>query len=142
MPLTYQLRFGLASCVREFVGSINTILTHSNTLGTDPLVQTFGELMRKICSPRNFKSHVSPHEFLQVRFGLFSRLWWSWYLDPSPQTYWNKKLPSIQTIIKWITWCRCAHVALSPIACYLLSEHSPIECYLLSEHSGFFLCRS
>lgn len=30
------------------------------------LVQRFGELMRKIWNPRNFKSHVSPHEMLQA----------------------------------------------------------------------------
>lgn len=29
------------------------------------LVQRFGELMRKVWNPRNFKSHVSPHEMLQ-----------------------------------------------------------------------------
>jgi U4/U6.U5 tri-snRNP-associated protein 2 len=29
------------------------------------LVQRFGELMRKLWNPRNFKSHVSPHEMLQ-----------------------------------------------------------------------------
>lgn len=27
---------------------------------------TFGELMRKIWNPKNFKGHVSPHEFLQA----------------------------------------------------------------------------
>lgn len=27
---------------------------------------TVGELIRKLCSPRNFKNHVSPHEFLQA----------------------------------------------------------------------------
>lgn len=31
-----------------------------------PLVQRFGELVRKIWNPRNFKSHVSPHEMLQA----------------------------------------------------------------------------
>ena len=31
------------------------------------LVQRFGELVRKIWNPRNFKCHVSPHEMLQVR---------------------------------------------------------------------------
>ncbi|XP_065672591.1 ubiquitin carboxyl-terminal hydrolase 39 isoform X2 [Hydra vulgaris] len=31
-----------------------------------PLVQRFGELTRKIWNPRNFKSHVSPHEMLQA----------------------------------------------------------------------------
>jgi hypothetical protein len=30
------------------------------------LVQRFGELMRKLWNPRNFKSHVSPHEMLQA----------------------------------------------------------------------------
>ena len=29
-------------------------------------VQRFGELIRKIWNPRNFKAHVSPHEMLQV----------------------------------------------------------------------------
>lgn len=29
------------------------------------LVQRFGELMRKLWNPRNFKAHVSPHEMLQ-----------------------------------------------------------------------------
>lgn len=32
-----------------------------------PLVQRFGELMRKLWNPRNFKGQVSPHEFMQVR---------------------------------------------------------------------------
>jgi len=31
-----------------------------------PLIQRFGELVRKIWNPRNFKSHVSPHEMLQA----------------------------------------------------------------------------
>jgi len=31
-----------------------------------PLVQRFGELIRKIWNPRNFKAHVSPHEMLQA----------------------------------------------------------------------------
>eukprot|EP00475_Leptophrys_vorax_P007017 TRINITY_DN1440_c0_g1_i1.p1 TRINITY_DN1440_c0_g1~~TRINITY_DN1440_c0_g1_i1.p1 ORF type:complete len:497 (-),score=125.02 TRINITY_DN1440_c0_g1_i1:584-2074(-) len=31
-----------------------------------PLVRTFGELIRKMWNPRNFKSHVSPHELLQA----------------------------------------------------------------------------
>lgn len=30
------------------------------------LVQRFGELMRKLWNPRNFKAHVSPHEMLQA----------------------------------------------------------------------------
>ncbi|RTG85261.1 U4/U6.U5 tri-snRNP-associated protein 2 [Schistosoma bovis] len=30
------------------------------------LVQRFSELIRKLWNPRNFKTHVSPHEFLQV----------------------------------------------------------------------------
>ncbi|CAH3045469.1 unnamed protein product [Porites lobata] len=31
-----------------------------------PLVNRFGELIRKIWNPRNFKAHVSPHEMLQA----------------------------------------------------------------------------
>ena len=30
------------------------------------IVNRFGELIRKIWNPRNFKAHVSPHEMLQV----------------------------------------------------------------------------
>lgn len=30
------------------------------------LVQRYGELMRKLWNPRNFKAHVSPHEMLQA----------------------------------------------------------------------------
>ncbi|CAM9154852.1 unnamed protein product, partial [Lampetra fluviatilis] len=30
------------------------------------LVRRFGELMRKLWNPRNFKAHVSPHEMLQA----------------------------------------------------------------------------
>ena len=30
------------------------------------LVQRFGELLRKLWNPKNFKSHVSPHEMLQA----------------------------------------------------------------------------
>ena len=45
----------------------NFFLDEKNTEGiTDPLVLTFGELIRKMCNPRNFKNHVSPHEFLQA----------------------------------------------------------------------------
>eukprot|EP00039_Didymoeca_costata_P007298 m.98366 g.98366 ORF g.98366 m.98366 type:complete len:558 (+) comp13632_c0_seq1:32-1705(+) len=45
----------------------NYFLKEENLKGIkDPLVQTFGELLRKMCNPRNFKSHVSPHEFLQA----------------------------------------------------------------------------
>lgn len=29
------------------------------------IVQRFGELIRKLWNPRNFKAHVSPHEMLQ-----------------------------------------------------------------------------
>jgi U4/U6.U5 tri-snRNP-associated protein 2 len=31
-----------------------------------PLVHRFGELIRKVWNPRNFKGHVSPHELLQA----------------------------------------------------------------------------
>lgn len=30
------------------------------------VVQRFGELLRKLWNPRNFKAHVSPHEMLQA----------------------------------------------------------------------------
>lgn len=30
------------------------------------LIKTFGELVRKLWNPRNFKAHVSPHEMLQA----------------------------------------------------------------------------
>ena len=30
------------------------------------IVQRFGELLRKLWNPRNFKAHVSPHEMLQA----------------------------------------------------------------------------
>ncbi len=30
------------------------------------LVKRFGELIRKLWNPRNFKAHVSPHEMLQA----------------------------------------------------------------------------
>lgn len=30
------------------------------------LIQRFGELLRKLWNPRNFKAHVSPHEMLQA----------------------------------------------------------------------------
>ena len=32
------------------------------------LVTRFGELIRKLWNPKNFKAHVSPHEMLQVGF--------------------------------------------------------------------------
>ena len=43
------------------------------------LVQRFGELMRKLWNPRNFKAHVSPHEMLQAVVLWSSRLWGSLY---------------------------------------------------------------
>lgn len=33
---------------------------------SDLLVQRFGELLRKLWNPKNFKAHVSPHEMLQA----------------------------------------------------------------------------
>ena len=30
------------------------------------LIKRFGELVRKLWNPRNFKAHVSPHEMLQA----------------------------------------------------------------------------
>ena len=34
------------------------------------LVTRFGELIRKLWNPKNFKAHVSPHEMLQVNIPL------------------------------------------------------------------------
>ncbi|KFP91517.1 U4/U6.U5 tri-snRNP-associated protein 2, partial [Apaloderma vittatum] len=57
------------------------------------LVQRFGELMRKLWNPRNFKAHVSPHEWMsEPGFSLppiFDSLWFlgdgvdflSWFLN-------------------------------------------------------------
>eukprot|EP00042_Codosiga_hollandica_P051171 m.624184 g.624184 ORF g.624184 m.624184 type:complete len:498 (+) comp58230_c0_seq4:285-1778(+) len=45
----------------------NFFLDERNYAGvTDPLVVSLGELVRKVYNPRAFKSHVSPHEFLQA----------------------------------------------------------------------------
>ena len=44
-------------------------LTHATTgkkQQQQELVQRFGELLRKLWNPRNFKAHVSPHEMLQA----------------------------------------------------------------------------
>ncbi|RZB41559.1 U4/U6.U5 tri-snRNP-associated protein 2, partial [Asbolus verrucosus] len=38
------------------------------------LVQRYGELMRKLWNPRNFKTHVSPHEMLQAVVNLYQLL--------------------------------------------------------------------
>ncbi|XP_044003408.1 U4/U6.U5 tri-snRNP-associated protein 2-like isoform X2 [Aphidius gifuensis] len=48
----------------------NFFLRKSNCLMVEEpherLIQRFGELMRKLWNPRNFKAHVSPHEMLQA----------------------------------------------------------------------------
>ncbi|KAA0200201.1 hypothetical protein HAZT_HAZT001262 [Hyalella azteca] len=38
----------------------------SASLAMFPLITRFGELVRKLWNPRNFKAHVSPHEMLQA----------------------------------------------------------------------------
>jgi len=38
----------------------------SQGLAMFPLITRFGELVRKLWNPRNFKAHVSPHEMLQA----------------------------------------------------------------------------
>ncbi|GJP53260.1 hypothetical protein CLOM_g12433 [Closterium sp. NIES-68] len=43
-----------------------TPASHSPAAQPTPLVQRFGELVRKVWHPRNFKGQVSPHEFLQA----------------------------------------------------------------------------
>lgn len=40
-------------------------IKHSSGDSPFSIVQRFGELMRKLWNPRNFKAHVSPHEMLQ-----------------------------------------------------------------------------
>lgn len=40
--------------------------SHSPAAQPSALVQRFGELVRKVWHPRNFKGQVSPHEFLQA----------------------------------------------------------------------------
>jgi U4/U6.U5 tri-snRNP-associated protein 2 len=40
-------------------------IKHSSGDSPFALVQRFGELIRKLWNPRNFKAHVSPHEMLQ-----------------------------------------------------------------------------
>nr|CAJ20366.1 ubiquitin carboxyl-terminal hydrolase, putative [Toxoplasma gondii RH] len=42
------------------------LLDLSHVQNYDPVLQTLGELMRKIFNARNFKGIVSPHEFLQA----------------------------------------------------------------------------
>ncbi|KAG5673426.1 hypothetical protein PVAND_003474 [Polypedilum vanderplanki] len=41
-------------------------IKHSSGDSAFAIVQRFGELMRKLWNPRNFKAHVSPHEMLQA----------------------------------------------------------------------------
>ncbi|KAK9822309.1 hypothetical protein WJX74_006032 [Apatococcus lobatus] len=56
------------------------------------LVQRFGELVRKIWHPRNFKGQVSPHEFMQAVMAASSKRFtieqqgdavefWSWFIN-------------------------------------------------------------
>ncbi len=46
--------------------------SHSYLQVKDPLVEKFGELIRKIYNPKNFKAHVDPHELLQVTLTFLS----------------------------------------------------------------------
>ncbi|KAK9811833.1 hypothetical protein WJX72_010978 [[Myrmecia] bisecta] len=72
------------------------------------LVQRFGELVRKIWNPRNFKGQVSPHEFMQAvmtasakRFTIEKQSdpveFWSWFVNTlhSDLTGGKRKKPSI-----------------------------------------------
>ncbi|KXZ51657.1 hypothetical protein GPECTOR_11g110 [Gonium pectorale] len=86
-------------------------LDASNTASIrSPLVQRFGELMRKVWNTRNFKGQVSPHEFVQaVRNASKKRFtaeaqsdpveYWSWLLNSlhSDLTGGKPKKPSIIT---------------------------------------------
>nr|CAH8872404.1 unnamed protein product [Trichobilharzia regenti] len=56
------------SPLRDFFLNINNYENSRISSGDQMvlLVNRFGELIRKLWNPRNFKTHVSPHEFLQV----------------------------------------------------------------------------
>ena len=67
-----------ASCVLQALSHVsplrNYFLREKNYMGIKRppgdqmflLAQRFGELLRKLWNPRNFKAHVSPHEMLQA----------------------------------------------------------------------------
>ncbi|KAA0183645.1 U4/U6.U5 tri-snRNP-associated protein 2, partial [Fasciolopsis buskii] len=60
--------FSHVSPLRDYFLDVNnyrTLLTTSSD-HMHLLVQRFGELIRKLWNPRHFKTHVSPHEFLQA----------------------------------------------------------------------------
>eukprot|EP00891_Asterochloris_glomerata_P004580 jgi/Astpho2/4580/e_gw1.00067.144.1_t len=72
------------------------------------LVQHFGELLRKVWNPRNFKGQVSPHEFMQAvmaasnkRFTIEKQSdaleFWSWFINQlhTELTGGKRKRPSI-----------------------------------------------
>nr|CAH8872406.1 unnamed protein product [Trichobilharzia regenti] len=56
------------SPLRDFFLNINNYENSRISSGDQMvlLVNRFGELIRKLWNPRNFKTHVSPHEFLQA----------------------------------------------------------------------------
>lgn len=54
-------------CIMRVSPVRNFFLLHSNySQSKSQLVQRFGELVRKVWNPRNFKGQVSPHEFMQA----------------------------------------------------------------------------
>jgi len=50
----------------DYASSMLNFKVYFNLLNSALIVQRFGELMRKLWNPRNFKTHVSPHEMLQA----------------------------------------------------------------------------
>ncbi|XP_036318727.1 U4/U6.U5 tri-snRNP-associated protein 2 isoform X2 [Rhagoletis pomonella] len=75
------------------------------------LVQRFGELMRKMWNPRNFKAHVSPHEMLQAvvlwskkRFQITEQGdpidFLSWFLHTLHRAMKGNKMPDSSIIYK------------------------------------------
>lgn len=75
------------------------------------IVSRFGELMRKLWNPRNFKSHVSPHEMLQAislcskkRFQITQQAdpidFLSWFLNSQHKQLKSKKDPDDSIIYR------------------------------------------
>lgn len=75
------------------------------------IVSRFGELMRKLWNPRNFKSHVSPHEMLQAislcskkRFQIIQQAdpidFLSWFLNSLHKQLKSKKNPDDSIIYR------------------------------------------
>lgn len=80
LSMNWSLNSGqlCVSCVLQALSHVsplrNYFLREQNYMGIKRppgdqmflLAQRFGELLRKLWNPRNFKAHVSPHEMLQA----------------------------------------------------------------------------